>query len=95
MAKQKKVTSCRATPDGVILVLWKCKECSPTLALPRREREQIPASFGRTNGAVWFSARTDSGAHLERCDRKYNSSTFALAQGVLRRNFKLDLMLGS
>jgi hypothetical protein len=26
---------------------------------------------------------------------KYNSSTFALAQGVLRKNFKLDLMLGS
>ena len=26
---------------------------------------------------------------------KYNSSTFALAQGALRKNFKLDLMLGS
>ncbi len=28
-------------------------------------------------------------------ERKYNSSTFFLAQGVLRKNFKLDLMLGS
>jgi hypothetical protein len=27
--------------------------------------------------------------------RKYNSSTFALAQGVLRKNFKLDLTLES
>jgi len=27
--------------------------------------------------------------------RTYNSSTFFLAQGVLRRNFRLDLMLGS
>ncbi len=26
---------------------------------------------------------------------KYNSSTLFLAQGVLRKNFKLDLMLGS
>jgi hypothetical protein len=26
---------------------------------------------------------------------KYNSSTFDLAQGVLRKNFKLDLTLGS
>jgi hypothetical protein len=31
----------------------------------------------------------------ERSDLKYNSSTFALAQGVLRKNFKLDLTLGS
>ena len=34
-------------------------------------------------------------AQRERCDFKYNSSTFALAQGVLRKNFKLDLTLGS
>jgi hypothetical protein len=26
---------------------------------------------------------------------KYNSSTFLRAQGVRRKNFKLDLMLGS
>ena len=31
----------------------------------------------------------------DRSVRKYNSSTFALAQGVLRKNFKLDLTLGS
>ncbi len=44
---------------------------------------------------VWFSARTVSDGHFERIDHKYNSSTFALAQGVLRKNFKLDLTLGS
>ena len=35
------------------------------------------------------------GAQLTRRINKYNSSTFALAQGVLRKNFKLDLTLGS
>ena len=38
-----------------------------------------------TNGNVYCTLRIN----------KYNSSTFALAQGVLRKNFKLDLTLGS
>ena len=33
-------------------------------------------------------------AHLT-MDPKYNSSTLLRAQGVRRKNFKLDLMLGS
>lgn len=33
--------------------------------------------------------------YFVRSDLKYNSSTFALAQGVLRKNFKLDFTLGS
>jgi len=57
LGKTRKVTGCRATPDGVVFEL----------------RE----------------------SHFDRSDRKYNSSTFALAQGVLLKNFKLDFTLGS
>ena len=35
------------------------------------------------------------GVQRARRINKYNSSTFALAQGVLLKNFKLDLTLGS
>ena len=38
-----------------------------------------------TNGHIYLTLRIN----------KYNSSTFALAQGVLLKNFKLDLTLGS
>ena len=41
------------------------------------------------------SGSTVTDTQHERRDCKYNSSTLALAHGVLRKNFKLDLMLGS
>lgn len=65
----------------------------PLLARPRRNNW---FAVGQAPGGEQGGARKRAPLiHPERRDHKYNSSTFALAQGVRRKNFKLDLMLGS
>jgi hypothetical protein len=51
-----------------------------------------PSEMTEEGSAPWGMIKVDHQVHLK--VSRYNSSTFFLAQGVLRKKIRLDLMLG-